>query len=80
MSLKTLIFLLTVTLLQSCSVREEANLNLVFDSLGVWAGIESDSALPPIYAYKSAIPNNGFDEDDYNKMEQEMILHNHNNG
>jgi hypothetical protein len=78
MSLRTLMFLLVVTLLQSCSPREEANWNLVFNSLDYLTGT-SDSVLPPIYAYRRDIPNNGFDEDDYNKMEQEMILFNQNN-
>ena len=75
MSLRTLMFLLVITLLQSCSLREEANWNLAFDSLDYLTGT-SDSVLPPIYAYRRDIPNNGFDQDDYNKMEQEVILFN----
>jgi hypothetical protein len=85
MSLKTLILILIVTLLQSCfsydeiTSRGDANWNLFYNSIDYLGGT-SDSVLPPIYAYKRDILNNGFDEDDYNELEQEMILHNHNNG
>jgi hypothetical protein len=77
MSLRILIFLLVVTLLQSCSQRQQANVGLAWSTLDVFAG-SYDSALPPIYGYKAAISGNGFDEDDYNEMEQELILFNQN--
>ena len=76
MSLKTLMFLLTVTLLQSCSQREYTDSFLLFDAI-VSIGspsVPDNSVLPPTFAYRRDISNNGFDEDDYNKMNQEMIL------
>jgi hypothetical protein len=38
-----------------------------------------DSVLPPAYAYKRDNPDNGFDVDDYNALEQEVILFNQGN-
>ncbi len=83
MSLKTLIFVLIVTLLQSCSstdvatTRSGLNWNFVMSSISTMAG-SYDSVLPPAYAYKRDNPDNGFGEDDYNELEQEMILFNQN--
>ncbi len=79
MSLRILMFILVVTLLQSCSQRQEANIGLAWSTLEVMDG-SYKSALPPIYEYKAAISGNGFDEDDYSKMEQELILFNQNQG
>ncbi len=81
MSLKTLIFVLIVTLLQSCSstdvatTRSGLNWNLVMGSLATMAG-SYDSVIPPAYAYRRDIQGNGFGEDDYNELEQEVILFN----
>ena len=66
--------LLILALLQSCSSHKDAAFwNLVLSPI-----TSGDSVLPPIYAYKRDIQDNDFGEDEYNQMEQEMIIFNEN--
>ena len=70
--------MLILALLQSCSSHKDAAFwNLVLSP--ITSRITSgDSVLPPIYAYKRDIQDNDFGEDEYNQMEQEMIIFNEN--